>query len=1075
MRRPLFLDSRGTAFLLILALSSCSPEARQARHLERGDRYFKAGDYEKAKIEYMGVLRTDSRNALTFKRLGFMWFEEGAPFRAAPFLLKAQELAPDDLDNRLVLARALVSLGRVADGRKETIAILEQSPAHGEAIVLLADTDQTREDIKYTDEQVQKFPERDNIFFNLASANISVQKAEFAAAEIFLRRALALDPQSPLPHLAMANFCLIQKDFPGVDRELKAAAELSGARSNSRLKYAEFKAQRGAADEARALLRDITKAAPDYLPAWRFLGQIALTQRKYDEALMLLENVFVRDPKNAEARILQAQAWLGKGDTKKAVEGLEDLAKTYSNVPAINYELGRAYFRNKNTAQAAVVLNQAIAAKPDYPEAILLLGEIDLQTGNPALAVSAMTELLRKRPHLPPAELLLTEAYLSLGRPNEAAAVVRREIEFSPEAPDPYYRLGLILHQEHKDEEARIAFEKVLELTPGNLMAINQLVDLDISKKDFDSAMRRVELQLGSKPPPAVAYFMQGKTYLAQGRSDQAEASLLKALELDSNSLGTYELLISTYLAAKKLPEAVHQLQTLLSKNPNESRALMTLATTYERMGDFSKARDAYERLLSLDPNSVTVLASLASLYAEKLNRTDRGLELANKARTLEPLNPRIAHTLGWILYRLGNYQDALGMIREAADKLPNQPDIQFHLGMANYMMNQPDAARTAFKNAVESVIDFPTREEARRWLGFLEDDSANKLSIDQLNVLVEQRPNDLVARMRLAALFEQQGAADKAALHYEHALNVNPKLKEALLKLAQIYAGPLHNIDKAVELGKAAREMDANDPRTAAVLGNIVYQTGNYGWAYSLLQESAQKETVDLATLEHYAWTAYALGRVAEARHLMQRLSARAPRTRWSEEAKSFLALTSVDNSARSLKAAQPQVEKILQADPQYVPALMVQVSSQIERGDTQAAIATCGKILQRFPDFAPAQKRLASLYAEQPNALDTAYELAAKARKALPDDPEVAQTLGELSYRKKEFAYALQLLKESAKSGTIDARRLYYLGMCYLALQERREGQNALERSLTAGLQEPLASEARRVLVDLRKEKES
>ena len=93
----------------------------------------------------------------------------------------------------------------------------------------------------------------------------------------------------------------------------------------------------------------------------------------------------------------------------------------------------------------------------------------------------------------------------------------------------------------------------------------------------------------------------------------------------------------------------------------------------------------------------------------------------------------------------------------------------------------------------------------------------------------------------------------------------------------------------------------------------------------------------------------------------------------------------------------------------------------------------------------------------------------------QSVPTIGEVARILGALCYRKKEFAYALQLLQESAKSGTMGARSLYYLGMCYLALQERREGQNALERSLAAGLQEPLASEARRVLVDLRKVKES
>jgi uncharacterized protein HemY len=89
------------------------------------------------------------------------------------------------------------------------------------------------------------------------------------------------------------------------------------------------------------------------------------------------------------------------------------------------------------------------------------------------------------------------------------------------------------------------------------------------------------------------------------------------------------------------------------------------------------------------------------------------------------------------------------------------------------------------------------------------------------------------------------------------------------------------------------------------------------------------------------------------------------------------------------------------------------------------------------------------------------------------LPEDPEVARTLGELCYERKDYAYALQLLQESAKRTSLDARGLYCLGMCYLAAQEEPESRDALTRSLTAGLQEPFASEARRVLRDLEKKR--
>src|SRR4029077_9133391 len=107
-------------------------------------------------------------------------------------------------------------------------------------------------------------------------------------------------------------------------------------------------------------------------------------------------------------------------------------------------------------------------------------------------------------------------------------------------------------------------------------------------------------------------------------------------------------------------PQAITELETLLKKNPSNAVALMIDATVYDKMNEYQKARDAYEKLLALKPDSVSALNNLAYLYAEHLNQLDRGYELAEKARTLEQNAAEIADTLGWILYRRGDYQQAL-------------------------------------------------------------------------------------------------------------------------------------------------------------------------------------------------------------------------------------------------------------------------------------------------------------------------------------------------------------------------------------------------------------------------------
>jgi Flp pilus assembly protein TadD len=107
--------------------------------------------------------------------------------------------------------------------------------------------------------------------------------------------------------------------------------------------------------------------------------------------------------------------------------------------------------------------------------------------------------------------------------------------------------------------------------------------------------------------------------------------------------------------------------------------------------------------------------------------------------------------------------------------------------------------------------------------------------------------------------------------------------------------------------------------------------------------------------------------------------------------------------------------------------------------------------------------------LDAQDPSNVIAAYDLATKARKTLSDDPELAELLGRLSYEKKEYPRAIQLLQETARKKPLDANSLFYLGMSQLQARQSTEARGALNEALTNGLQEPFATEAKRALADL------
>src|SRR5207237_10027264 len=163
----------------------------------------------------------------------------------------------------------------------------------------------------------------DSAYYHLAAAEIAAKKSDLAGAEAALQRAIAADSNFAGAHSALAALYLARKDKEKAGLELEKAAKLAKVRSPETIKFAQFKVQNGAPDEAKAFLANVTKQAPDFLPAWPLLSRIANNEQKYDDALRLVENGLSRDSSNIDVRLVQAESWIAKGETKKAVVTME--------------------------------------------------------------------------------------------------------------------------------------------------------------------------------------------------------------------------------------------------------------------------------------------------------------------------------------------------------------------------------------------------------------------------------------------------------------------------------------------------------------------------------------------------------------------------------------------------------------------------------------------------------------------------------------------------------------------------------------------------------------------------------
>jgi Flp pilus assembly protein TadD len=161
----------------------------------------------------------------------------------------------------------------------------------------------------------------------------------------------------------------------------------------------------------------------------------------------------------------------------------------------------------------------------------------------------------------------------------------------------------------------------------------------------------------------------------------------------------------------------------------------------------------------------------------------------------------------------------------------------------------------------------------------------------------------------------------------------LNPQLLSATARLAELNAGPLKAVEKALDFAKKARELAPNDRRIVGILGIAAYQTGNFKWPYGLLLESARKLPDDSEILYNLAWASYSLGKVDEAEQLMRRFLAAAPTSAQSRDARLFLEMGPFAQEVSDSKTTQGDIDNALKAD---LISLMAQAALLTKRGQS-------------------------------------------------------------------------------------------------------------------------------------------
>jgi tetratricopeptide (TPR) repeat protein len=144
-----------------------------------------------------------------------------------------------------------------------------------------------------------------------------------------------------------------------------------------------------------------------------------------------------------------------------------------------------------------------------------------------------------------------------------------------------------------------------------------------------------------------------------------------------------------------------------LEQFPNDLNLLYTRAMLAEKRDDLAQLETDLRYIIEREPEHAMALNALGYTLADRTTRYEEARELIAKAHQLNPDDPAILDSLGWVNYRLGNLEEAERLLRQALEKFPDH-EVAAHLGEVLWAQNKQREARRVWADALAETPDSP-------------------------------------------------------------------------------------------------------------------------------------------------------------------------------------------------------------------------------------------------------------------------------------------------------------------------------------------------------------------------------
>ncbi len=539
----------------------------------------------------------------------------------------------------------------------------------------------------------------------------TTQRADDAAAPEIPERAF---PDDSLYPLLVAEFAIRRRAFDvALENYMALAPDLRDAGVSAHTtNLGQYIQRYDAALEAAQLWVELE---PDSVEANSTLASLLVRQGQAARALPYLAMVERNGTHARFPALLAGYDDLSPAEQAELANGINELAAEFPDNTELLLTQALLHTEAQDYDQALAKLDRILELDPKHSTALIMEAEIliNRQARRPFARIE---KTLRSDPG--DSTLRMQYARMLTSSDLEAA---RKQFEIlseqSPEDADLLFSLAL-LNREIGDYEAASAY-------------LQQVVALEARVGEAYYYLGKIEEDRG-RPLDAVAYYEkieEGREFLPankrlaellveQGRIEQlGEVFDAQRRRYPSLSEPLYTLEADVLGNAGYTNEAIRRLDRALELIPDSTDLIYARAMILEKADQLEAMERDLRYILSREPDNATALNALGYTLANRTRRYDEALALITRALSLEPNEPAILDSMGWVLYRKGRNEEALDYLTRAYAMFPD-PEVAAHLGELLWVTGDTEGALEIWRGAAMRDADHPTLVETLQRLG---------------------------------------------------------------------------------------------------------------------------------------------------------------------------------------------------------------------------------------------------------------------------------------------------------------------------------------------------------------------